>query len=597
MRFYRIVCNLTISYSGLNFDVTGVDVRYGGRGYGPDARHPYHFSFRHIQFSDVIRPLHDVPPGGASCWADVLLLRFFGPGPGVMLGRITDWIQGNGRLPASPPPAGRTPAPTAESSATPKAVDRSSPPRAPRGHSELLPQLTTRSGSKPRAVSEPAQAPEHAAVPAPAEERGSSTGGRNVARRIAASRRAWPGVCRPPPRRPLPHPYPVRVSAGARRPAPDRPARGISRPLRRRCRLPERPARFRSICWRACAAIPCRACPARRTIRTRQRCRRAHGPNTQDVEFFVMPVAQQIQQLAGQRLAAGIHRRESVSALCQEPAQRPGQSLPGAEHLSAGYARYRGVPGPSDTHGGAARLRHDSVLHVAQPIAAGVLVAGAQRRLSEHSDDECRAARGIRRTALPRRRPERDHAVVGGRHRAAGTAVRQYAENRARLARRPARQLADQRNQVQSAGASIRLDDLHGVESAKRWAGQLFNDLRLAMRGEIQWKEVDRGALFAGYPLAPARRRWRARSLSIAASPSRPWRRSGLDGGQRARRVRPADVGHFRRGASRRPASCSSMRSIRWATGRPSRGRECSWNTAFLNALLSELDGLTTGAR
>src|SRR5690606_4917482 len=62
------------------------------------------------------------------------------------------------------------------------------------------------------------------------------------------------------------------------------------------------------------------------------------------------------------------------------------------------------------------------------------------------------------------------------------------------------RQLGDQRIQVQSAGASVRLDDLHGVESAKRWARQLFNDVQLAMRSKIKWKEVDRGALFAGPP-------------------------------------------------------------------------------------------------
>lgn len=155
-------------------------------------------------------------------------------------------------------------------------------------------------------------------------------------------------------------------------------------------------------------------------------------------------------------------------------------------------------------------------------------------------------------------------------------------------------QLAMQRFGDPASGGRVRtLDELYGVEQAKSWARQLSSDIRLATTpgSGVGWDDVDQGALLVGAPgtgkttLAQAIARECGTNF-IFIKPSVDWMSGdGLD-------------------------ECVKLMAATFATARQQdpciifideidsignrenfHGHNASWNTSFLNALLSEMDG------
>ncbi|WP_156124274.1 AAA family ATPase [Achromobacter sp. RTa] len=315
-------------------------------------------------------------------------------------------------------------------------------------------------------------------------------------------------------------------------------------------------------------------------------------PNTQDVwEFFVMPVAEQIQQ----RLQANALLPVFI---VENPFPRYAKNLRSAlANLCPALNTYQ-----LDTR--VTADFQDLVIRMAEQRAFGMILFCTSR--NQLPREFLSLVRSDGYLSIPLMNAERLADYAGRRFPGADLSVITPAWA---LAIGPQellcvntlkgerdwltglRQLADQRTQVQSAGASIRLDELHGVESAKRWARQLFNDLRLAMRGEIRWKEVDRGALFAGPPGTGKTTLARAIALECgiaftAVAPAKDWMiGNGLD---ECIQLMSATFAAARQQAP----SILFVDEIDTLGNRDSfQGQNASWNTAFLNALLSELDG------
>ena len=147
------------------------------------------------------------------------------------------------------------------------------------------------------------------------------------------------------------------------------------------------------------------------------------------------------------------------------------------------------------------------------------------------------------------------------------------------------------RHMKPDAGNSCRLDDLFGIDMVKHWAKHLISDLKLAAAGKIEWREVDRGALLVGAPGTGKTTVARAIAAEAgvyfkAVSPPVDWMTgNGLD----------ESIGKmaatFAAARQQAPAILFIDEIDSIGSRENFQGNNASWSTAFLDALLTEIDG------
>ena len=476
------------------------------------------------------------------------------------MGRIMDWIRAEGK-PATPKTATKplSPTPAATTPVSSPAPATTQPPGSrkaftPRAHNILLQRITRKSGATTAPASqEPSPAVQD--TPAPQTPRTEAP--------------AMPeSTTETPSNAPAPDPAPSVPAPGSNR--------AISAHLLARLRKNALPGLSRS------EDDPDHANDTDEPM----------DPNTQDVwEFFVMPVAEQIQERIQANALLPVF-------IVENPFPRYAKNLHKAlANLCPALNTYQ-----LDTR--VTSDFQDLVIRMAEQRAFGMILFCTSRNQLP------REFRSLVRTdgylSIPLMNAERLTAYASERFPGADLSgitptwaaaigpQELLCVNTLKLEQdwlAGLKQLAEQRNQVQSAGASLRLDDLHGVESAKRWAKQLFNDLRLAINGDIQWKEVDRGALFAGPPGTGKTTLARAIALECgiaftAVAPVKDWMiGNGLD---ECIQLMSATFAAARQQA---PSILFIDEIDSLGNREKFQGQNASWNTAFLNALLSELDG------
>jgi AAA+ superfamily predicted ATPase len=153
------------------------------------------------------------------------------------------------------------------------------------------------------------------------------------------------------------------------------------------------------------------------------------------------------------------------------------------------------------------------------------------------------------------------------------------------------RQLCQQRASTQALGTPCTLDQLYGIEQARNWAKQLFNDIDLARNKKISWNEVDRGALFAGPPGTGKTTVARAIASEsgvnfIPVTPVKDWMKG--EGLSDCIKLMSATFSLARQQA---PTIIFIDEFDSIGNREQFTGQNASWNSQFLNALLTELDG------
>jgi cell division protease FtsH len=147
------------------------------------------------------------------------------------------------------------------------------------------------------------------------------------------------------------------------------------------------------------------------------------------------------------------------------------------------------------------------------------------------------------------------------------------------------------------SGSRWNLDNLHGMAAATAWGRTLVSDLRAYAVGELEWSDVDKGALLSGPPgcgkTTFAAALATSAGVPLIASSYAKWGSIGPNS-----RNHDA-VGNLRAAFASAKSAAPCVFFIDELDSLPARGdagHNESWFTPITNALLAELDGLEARA-